>query len=330
MGGDGGGGLGADWDVWKTIPLPYERSNFWNEPYAELFDWLPWLRPLYSKWEIEHDCEPAWIWLKANSPWMPLAICTVYLAFCYIGPKVMANRKAYDLRGPLVAWNFLLAYFSFVGALRTVPHLANILYRYGFKYTICYKPSVWYGSGAIGLWTQAFVFSKIPELGDTIFVVLRKKPLIFLHWYHHVTVLLYCWHSYYEQTTYGLYFICMNYTVHAFMYLYYGLAGMKIRLCKPYYITTMQISQMVVGVGICVAGGYYISKGETEYISIQNFQAGVVMYMSYMLLFLQYALGRFMPKKRKNVKQASNGGSTVSSVAATQRQTRSQTQKKID
>lgn len=60
----------------------------------------------------------AWIWLKANSPWMPLAICTVYLAFCYIGPKVMANRKAYDLRGPLVAWNFLLAYFSFVGALR--------------------------------------------------------------------------------------------------------------------------------------------------------------------------------------------------------------------
>ena len=55
---------------------------------------------------------------------------------------------------------------------------------------------------------------QIPELGDTVFVVLRKKPLIFLHWYHHVTVLLYCWHSYYEQTTYGLYFICMNYTVH--------------------------------------------------------------------------------------------------------------------
>lgn len=55
---------------------------------------------------------------------------------------------------------------------------------------------------------------QIPELGDTIFVVLRKKPLIFLHWYHHVTVLLYCWHSYYEQTTYGLYFVSMNYTVH--------------------------------------------------------------------------------------------------------------------
>ena len=46
------------------------------------------------------------------------------------------------------------------------------------------------------------------------------------------------------------------------MYLYYGLAGMRIRLCKPYYITTMQISQMVVGIGVCVAGGYYIAIGE--------------------------------------------------------------------
>ncbi|CAM9763991.1 unnamed protein product, partial [Ectocarpus fasciculatus] len=145
---------------------------------------------------------------------------------------------------------------------RTVPHLVQILHVYGFKYTICAKPTMWYGSGAVGMWTQAFVFSKIPELGDTIFVVLRKKPLIFLHWYHHVTVLLYCWHSYFEQTTYGLYFISMNYTVHALMYLYYGLAGMRIRLCKPYYITTMQISQMVVGIAVCVAGGYYMAMGE--------------------------------------------------------------------
>lgn len=122
------------------------------------------------------------------------------------------------------------------------------------------------------------------------------------------------------------------------MYLYYGLAGLKIRLCKPYYITTLQISQMVVGVAVCCSGGYYIAMGkgeeggkggivsrcgclsvssanmagtqafsslafsnvclflgETKYISKPNFQAGVVMYLSYMMLFLQYALGRFLP-----------------------------------
>lgn len=44
-----------------------------------------------------------------------------------------------------------------------------------------------------GFWATMFVLSKVPELGDTIFIVLRKQPLIFLHWYHHATVLVYSW-----------------------------------------------------------------------------------------------------------------------------------------
>lgn len=49
---------GADWEAWEAVKLPVERLNFWNEPYAELYDWFPWMRVLYTDWEIKHNCLP--------------------------------------------------------------------------------------------------------------------------------------------------------------------------------------------------------------------------------------------------------------------------------
>jgi elongation of very long chain fatty acids protein 6 len=37
----------------------------------------------------------------------------------------MERLKPFDLRGPLAAWNLGLALFSFVGFLRTAPHLVH-------------------------------------------------------------------------------------------------------------------------------------------------------------------------------------------------------------
>jgi hypothetical protein len=37
--------------------------------------------------------------------------------------------------------------------------------------------------GTTGLWVFVFTASKVPELLDTMFLVLRKKPVILLHWY---------------------------------------------------------------------------------------------------------------------------------------------------
>ena len=81
---------------------------------------------------------------------------------------------------PLSGWECIsvnwLNYFSCQNAqLVVMPLAAVILHFYRFNKSI---------------------FSKLPELGDTIFIVLRKQRLIFLHWYHHITVFVYCWYSY--------------------------------------------------------------------------------------------------------------------------------------
>ena len=146
------------------------------------------------------------------------------------------------------------------------------------------------------------------ELFDTFFIVIHKKPLIFLHWYHHITVLLYCWHSYVTKSPPGIVFVAMNYSVHATMYGYYFLMAIKCRpkWFNPMIITFFQISQMVVGVICTVLGFYYYSTDKDCRIEKENNTAAFVMYGSYLFLFLQFFIGRyFKPKVTISKKQKS-------------------------
>ncbi|RCN40828.1 GNS1/SUR4 family protein [Ancylostoma caninum] len=105
--------------------------------------------------------------------------------------KAMEKREAFSLRTTLFLWNASLAAFSIVGLVR---------------------------------------FSEVVELGDTLFIVLRKKRLIFLHYYHHAAVLIYALHSAAEHSNPGRTFVFMNYLAHSCMYTYYALATFGIRL----------------------------------------------------------------------------------------------------
>ena len=71
------------------------------------------------------------------------------------------------------------------------------------------------------------IVHQLPELVDTVFIVLRKQKLIFLHWYHHVTVLWFSWYSYVGFTSTCRWFMVMNYCVHSIMYSYYALRAMR-------------------------------------------------------------------------------------------------------
>ena len=184
-----------------------------------------------------------------------------------------------------------------------VPYLlANILSS-DFRDTVCVDPMTSWGTGPTGLWVMLFIFSKLPELVDTVFIVLRKRPLIFLHWYHHVTVLFFCWNAYATLAGTGLYFVAMNYSVHALMYGYYCLTALN--MCPKSFptilITMSQIMQMFVGTGVCVSAWYYYYNGIPCNNDITNLICGGLMYGSYLYLFTAFAFKRYAPKKDKKL-----------------------------
>lgn len=243
---------------------------------------------------------------------VPIVVVFAYLLFCWSASTFMASRKALGwLKNLWVWWNFAFSIFSFCGAARLLPHLVGMLLHEGFRETVCRTPGASYGvSGASGLWTMLFIFSKLAELGDTVFIILLKKPLQLLHWYHHATVLLYCWHSYASRSSAGIWFIAMNYAVHAFMYGYFAAHAalgrrssvkLLLRLAAP-VITVMQISQMVVGVMVMWNVHKFRNEATGCAVSFENWLAGVVMYSSYFVLFVCFAVNRYCPCRRGNGK----------------------------
>ncbi|XP_054155127.1 elongation of very long chain fatty acids protein AAEL008004-like [Oppia nitens] len=100
-----------------------------------------------------------------------------------------------------------------------------------------------------------YFYTKLVDLLDTIFFVLRKKSsqITFLHVYHHIVVSLLCWASvaWCPQTVILEVFCLLNSIVHTVMYFYYLLAALGttiqsyIQWCKP-YITGLQLVQFVL------------------------------------------------------------------------------------
>jgi len=204
----------------------------------------------------------------------------------------------FNLKGPLAAWNLFLAIYSFFGAVRTVPHLLAELYI-GRTYAFCRTAQMMYGHGAVGLWTLLFIYSKYFELLDTVFLVLRRREVPFLHWFHHFTVLMYCWDAYSWELNTGLFFIAMNYTVHAVMYFYYFLAAVSKPPAWGLFVTIMQTSQMVVG--LTVVGTHLYLRGSVPNCDAPLFNIGcaILMYGSYLYLFLEFFAKKYILPKPK-------------------------------
>lgn len=241
-------------------------------------------------------------------------ISLLYVACVFSGRRFMKDRSALSLRAPLFLWNAALATFSIGGAYNLGSELVTGVVRHGWRYSIC-DQNVYYG--ASGFWCFAFCASKIVELGDTAFIVVRKQPLMFLHWFHHITVMIYTFYSYGEFLASGRWFMSINYTIHSIMYSYYAVraAGLRPPRLVNMSITALQIVQMVAGMAVQIAVMTIKSEpGGAAYCrqSFENVLFGTLMYLSYLILFVQFFYVAYGARP-KNAVSFENGSATKKS-----------------
>ncbi|XP_049847250.1 elongation of very long chain fatty acids protein AAEL008004-like isoform X1 [Schistocerca gregaria] len=190
-------------------------------------------------------------WPMMSSPMPTLIICIIY-AYCskVVGPKLMENRKPFQLRNVLIVYNLLQTLFS-----------SWIFYEYlqsgwAGHYSFRCQP-VDYSYSPMGLrmantcWW--YYISKFTEFFDTLFFILRKKnkQVSNLHVIHHGCMPMSVWMGLkFAPGGHSTFFALLNTFVHIVMYFYYMVSAMGPEYQKyiwwKKYLTTMQMVQFVL------------------------------------------------------------------------------------
>lgn len=244
---------------------------------------------------------------KTVMPWMTqnwhysLYVSVLYLALVFAGQKVMQNRKPFNLRVPLCMWSTALCVFSCFAVMRIFGSSVYMVRVGGLRHAFCDTRS-YVGSNGCGLWAFLFPLSKLPELFDTAFIVLRKSKISFLHCYHHITVFIYCWYSYGYPISTGIWFGVVNYTVHGIMYGYYGIkaSGRNPPRWVATAITLIQLSQMFVGLYINYISITSLLTGRTCQTSWLDVALSIFFYSSYAILFGNFFYWTYISSKKRH------------------------------
>jgi hypothetical protein len=236
-------------------------------------------------------CSHAWA--------LPVAAAVAYLLCVSRGSSWLAGRPPFSLAGLLLLWNVTLAAFSVAGAAVMLPGLIADVRALGVAELLCPASGVagaHFARGARAAVMLAFMFSKLPELADTAFLIARGKPVTLLHAWHHASVMVYCWLAYGARSNSGVFFAAMNFCVHGLMYFYFALQAAGARPRWGGVVTRLQIAQMVAGCALVAASAWLqLARGRTCE-DPRVLAAAALIYASYLVLFVQF----FLAKKDKS------------------------------
>lgn len=189
--------------------------------------------------------------LMGGGPWPVIALCLSYLYIVKVlGPRLMADRKPFDLKNPIRVYNFFMVLVNIYGVVQACRLLNYGLDIWGCR-PVNHQATDKKSMDIIKL-GYIFILSRLIEFFDTICFTLRKKynQVSGFHVFHHFSVPIAVWFFLkFAPGGNSAIFPFLNSMIHTVMYSYYLLATYK--PLQPYlwwkkYLTLAQIVQFII------------------------------------------------------------------------------------
>ncbi|KAL8872149.1 MAG: hypothetical protein Q9174_002171 [Haloplaca sp. 1 TL-2023] len=241
----------------------------------------------------------AFYFVPGQTPISTLKATVTMLVSYYVlvlgGREFMKNRKPFKLNALFMIHNLYLTLASGIMLVLFIEQLVPTVWRRGIFFAICDHRGGWTRELVV-LYYMNYI-TKYVELIDTVFLVLKKKPLTFLHTYHHGATALLCYSQLIGLTAVSWVPITLNLLVHVVMYWYYFQSARGVRIWWKEWITRLQIAQFIIDLGFVYFASYtyftstYFPNAPTygkcageEFAAF----AGMGILSSYLLLFISF------------------------------------------
>lgn len=208
---------------------------------------------------VPKDSIPTYLktYIPGESPLSTWPVVTTalasYLAIIFGIREIMRDRSPQRLNTLFRIHNAFLSAGSLILLVLMMEEVGSIRLTNTTYGTMCDESS----------WTERLEFYyminyyfKYIELFDTVFLALKKKPLAFLHVFHHSATALLCFVQLNGKTSVSWVVISLNLAVHVIMYYYYFATAGGAKIWWKKYLTSMQIIQFIIDIAIVYFGTY--------------------------------------------------------------------------